>query len=520
MAPSPTRGLVFWLRALTLAAAACVFVYSAQRLVRPLALTANSDTLYLAGLYRDLVVDHVSVRAWSLQPAPSLFPDALLYFPLRAVTGHPVVAICAYGIGEAVILVLLVVSLLRAVGAGNPWSRWTAALLGISGLCYMSSFGDFFHTLFAPSIHGSSFLAGICSASLIAHQVRRQKTSVPGAAGVLIITALTAGFDRIYLLWSAAPLAAALAFCFFFGIANRKVACANFAAVLSGAWVATYVARLPAMFGMKVPTIAAEVEVSWAQVQRVLTHLPPPEHAPNVVAVTVCLLVVAVALTFAVCAISAKGLTPSRGAHRGGMTFLAAAALMSLVGTFFGVAFSSVYWDPASARYLEPLFFLPYIVATVSLVIAGGWMLRISTIAPLLVLVLPEGVGPQKSPTQLAPTGSLTYPPDVACIVRVSARYGARYGYGDYWSARRTTELSKRRLRILPVLPSFGPDGWIANAVWHDRMPEVIPAFVVLLSRLEPDEVRRTLGEPTAVEECAAETIWVYEGPPRTRPSR
>ena len=64
----------------------------------------NSDQLYLPSLYEDLFVSHGSLRAWVLPPAPSFFPDLVLYAVAKVFTKNVglafALAVCAQiGVG-------------------------------------------------------------------------------------------------------------------------------------------------------------------------------------------------------------------------------------------------------------------------------------------------------------------------------------------------------------------------------------------------------------------------------------
>jgi hypothetical protein len=52
----------------------------------------NSDTLYLPSIYKDLFIDKVGISGWHLNPAPNFFPDMILYFLIRSLSGDFLVA--------------------------------------------------------------------------------------------------------------------------------------------------------------------------------------------------------------------------------------------------------------------------------------------------------------------------------------------------------------------------------------------------------------------------------------------
>ena len=58
----------------------------------------NSDTLYLPSIFKDLFVDKNGICGWQLNPAPNFFPDMLLYFLIRSMSGDFIMASFVFSI--------------------------------------------------------------------------------------------------------------------------------------------------------------------------------------------------------------------------------------------------------------------------------------------------------------------------------------------------------------------------------------------------------------------------------------
>ncbi len=58
----------------------------------------NSDTLYLPSVYRDLFLDKSGICGWHFNPAPNFFPDMLVYFIIRFVSGNFINAAFVYSL--------------------------------------------------------------------------------------------------------------------------------------------------------------------------------------------------------------------------------------------------------------------------------------------------------------------------------------------------------------------------------------------------------------------------------------
>jgi hypothetical protein len=513
---APGRRTRAMLQAVVLAASFAVFCVAARELARALAASINSDALYLDGLYRDVLIEKVPVRGWSVQPAPSFFPDAPLLFAIRAVAGSAVVANAAYGVLELAIYVVLLVGVLVCLGARSMVTVWSAAFLTVAALAHFNSLGDYNHFLFYPSTHSSCVWVGMALALWIARQFKQGRMGVPTALGLVAVTALTAGSDGLYILVAAAPLIASAVLCAIAFKTKRPVALGAAGAIAAGIALAGVVKRWPALLGIEIPPVHAHVHIAWSRVRQMLSSWPPPDHEPRVVLLETKLIVLSIALAAWIVVRSLRGRTPAGSAPRHVATLLAAAFLASMGFTVGGVVFTGMYYEPGCARYVQPVFLLPYLVVGAWLALASGYLLRPLVAAYLVSLVTPWPVVTRAQREALA--ANVLYPPDAACIDDVSTRYSARYGYGDYWNARRTTELSKTKLHILPVNDSFAATSWIFNRSWYKRMSALSSSFLVLVNRLNGNTLKQKLGEPEHVEQCAGETVWVYPGPPRDKP--
>ncbi len=517
-----------WLDKVVVAAAAVVFVYSAALMGRAVAASANSDGLYLAAMYRDVFVDGASLKTWYTQPAPSFFPDLPLFFLARALTGSSAAALWTYAITELVFGVVFIVGIARLLEVKNRHTAWTAALLSMSALAYFNSFGDCYHLGFSPSCHASCVWVSVGSALVIARQIKANRWRPRALLVLLLLTALTASSDHLYLV-HATGLALALVFSLVVTRKGRARLLANVAAIGLGAALSRAFERLPTSLGIQVEAFSPNIDISWERVVHVLQLLPPPDHEPTAIAVNVGALAIAMVLALSVCAIVAAGHPPSRRAVTGTLTFFAAALVASIGCVLFGLAFCGVYWDGWSSRYQDGLFVYPYLALPVAWLLARHWALRLAI--PTVVAVPPFVTGWPKVSKDMTPllADSVIYPAPVACVDDIARRYGVRYGYADYWFARRTTELSKTGLHLVAVTPEVWAGQRIQNREWFEKVADASP-FIVLTSRLMESAVRSKFGEPAHVEscegcaalagpggDCGHQSVWVYSGRPRSR---
>ena len=373
-------------RVLTLVAAFVLFALASTRFLRAIASTINSDSLYLAGLYRDIFIDKIPIGTWQVQPAPSFFPDLPAFFLLRAVTGSAAAATCAYGACELLVEAALLACILRILGSRDRWSAYSASFLILAFMAYVVSCSEFLQILFYPSIHSGSLLIGLASGVLVIGQLRRGQVSLARASALAILTALTAGFDSLYLLIGAMPLLVATLFCAVVSRKNRVVALVNGAALGLGIVLSAYIRHVPAKLGIEVPPKAVDLVFSRDRLRDALAHWPPPGQ-PRVITLDVGLVVMSLIIATVILWRSVRSRTPAGEARRDEAVFLCASFLGSLSLTVSGVVFAGYYFEPGCARYLQPLFVFPYMVVGAWFALARTHVLRVWAAAYVLYVM-------------------------------------------------------------------------------------------------------------------------------------
>lgn len=86
----------------------------------------NTDQLILAAIYEDIFLEGNPFTQWHLTPAPYFFPDMLLYFPVRALSGNFLVAHFVYTTVQVFIILLLFRWVIRKLDANIPDSIFIA----------------------------------------------------------------------------------------------------------------------------------------------------------------------------------------------------------------------------------------------------------------------------------------------------------------------------------------------------------------------------------------------------------
>jgi hypothetical protein len=496
-----------------LAAAMWFLVWVGRHLVDTCLPTLNGDILYLFAMVSELKAQ-VPMRNWILQPAPSFFPDGVIifvisFFTRSANTGFFYYLVVSCGGLAAAAYACFYASLghVRAV---------LAATAGAAAVFALSTASPFFQNAFLPGHHGMALVMLLCCIAL-AHRALRAPR--PGASvGLFALVALTFGSDRIFAIQGILPLAG----CVLLGGLLRIIPLSALLRILIpmglGTAVGHQLGRIPALLGMFAPPTDAVFEVS---VERVLgaigillpffrqfTWLGPMLGAFLVLGIAY-VGGAAAPQVWPVLQRNRRRLSPTARD-----TWLTVGTLCaSLTLNVAGVVFGGYMTDLFRLRYLDTLFVLPPL---------GLALLAASLRGPKWLGLLPLAAGMYVSATfvQELPLKAKVdaYPSAIRCLDDVAQRNNVRYGYANYWQARRASLLSRQGLRLAHVTPDFRVHQWIGNLYWHQQASQRPQGLMVYMPNVNAASVRAVLGAPTEIAQCEGE-VYVYREPPPARPS-
>jgi hypothetical protein len=492
-----------------------------------------SDSLYLGGVYRDLFIDRVGLRDWNLQPAPSLFPDAPLFFVLRAALGRSDLAIGAYSVVTVTVITLLVSDLARQMGA-TPWAGRVAAVAAGGAIAVSALYELLFVCAIHPSCHGASLVVGLGVLALAMRQLKSQRPRIGVLLGIALLAGGTAAFDRIFFMYAGAPIAGAVVFCALFALFH-VIRCAWVAGALAvGAAVSTLGVRFIRALGATITVLPPpglrpldDLDATWQAVGDGAKMIGAWDWSPKT---TPWILGAAVVTLLGTAALATDAMrTWTRAGYRAGAfdeqtavrTFAAIAAWLSMVATLLGTAWVRGFVSKAENRYIQPAFILPCIAIPLFLVLASNARTRVLIAGATVLLALAvhqemKGV----ADTDTATRSELwdPWPPLVRCLDAISAKENVHFGYAHYQNARKVTELSRRRLRLLPVTHSGDPEIWIANRYWYNA---VVPwsNFLVVTEHLTEPRIESLFGKPKKTTSCpGGQAVWIYDGHPPPPP--
>jgi len=185
-----------------------LFVFSTLSITQMVFLrNQSSDSYYLLALYEDLFVYGYDISQWNLTPAPYLFPDATLLFPLLSLFSD-------YGYGMAMYILLFWCTLLvctAEIGAAFSVRRHTAYLIAtVCMLLCMAVIRIYVRFglpgfLFLPSFHGGCLFFGLISLWWM-HGWLKQSPSKMNAMAYVVLSSLMIFSDPLYIAQFSLPI--------------------------------------------------------------------------------------------------------------------------------------------------------------------------------------------------------------------------------------------------------------------------------------------------------------------------
>lgn len=490
----------------------------------------NADALYIPLLYRDLFSPY-SLLGWSLQPAPSFFPDMLIYFTLHLLTNNLHLAIMLYGVVQSLACVGGLVSLARLVFGRSPVIRQLILLAGIALFCLVATGGgEAFLSLLQMGHHGGVTLLLIVSLVLAARILQAGADNKPvSRAAVLLFGCASAALlsDALYLVQCVFPVLVSVLGLHFVGIRLRPKTGLAVGIPFAGAIVVMYLGNRFVLRAWKPPIPFLENDLDQL-FQQVLT-LPHDSllwSQTNWGAST--FIPVIQIIWFAFIAVSLAFLAFAfKTARRPGRPAVVQPLVVFVISVFVCSSLGTVLvgWLTRNThpRYALPALLFPVFFGWPFLV--GGcrrvrrWFetpaVRAATAGGVLLLA---GVsGSLGNLGKLSALGALStyYPELVQCVDARARERNLRYGLAQYWHAKPLKALSQAGLHVVQVQQSGDDlfmDHWINNANWYNH------DFEFVLTDNMADSVRKIsavgvinrFGQPAEVFVCQRRKILIY----------
>ena len=406
----------------------------------------GSDSLGTSGLYIGLFTDHGNLKDWYMASAPSFFPDIFFYFLLLALCkGHFLAALMVYGFIQVVVLnALLSYVYKKTAPPGYQKFVWLIPLFislylmegfwfsrdlmfgyYLTAHCY--HLGPFINTLLLLAVFLSTWSKGL-------------KYSV-----MLLLSAVGMLSDKLFVVMFYAPFLLAL-ICSA-KKENLKHTVAVFICLVAGAGLG--LAAYEFLSQQKIITflpphriydLANAIPSLYMFINQMLRYLMIPGFRSLQIAFTFFTMI-------AGCVFYVK----QRKKAETGLLFFPRFYIFFCLCVFFAPIVNGNYTGEDTLRYSVTPFFLASVVFAlcIAFIFTEKLKARTTLVRPtlaliLLMLVLNFSVKGFKEYIDY-------YPADVSEIDEAARKHHLTKGISEYWTAKKTTLLSKQHVKLLSV---------------------------------------------------------------------
>lgn len=160
----------------------------------------STDTLYIPSIFKDIFIDHNSLKGWHLNPSPNIFPDMIVYFLIMAITSNFITTSFVFAIIQYIFFIYLINRLFKSIDLPD-YKLITALSSLLLLLFFMVSFysNDFWFTFYlvSNSFHTGAFLMSLLCTILSIEYLKNPKTKI--LIYLIIISILCVLSDRLFI---------------------------------------------------------------------------------------------------------------------------------------------------------------------------------------------------------------------------------------------------------------------------------------------------------------------------------
>ncbi|MDX1960024.1 MAG: hypothetical protein SFU98_15765 [Leptospiraceae bacterium] len=102
-----------------------------------------------------------------------------------------------------------------------------------------------------------------------------------------------------------------------------------------------------------------------------------------------------------------------------------------------------------------------------------------------------------------------TYPKEISCLDRIAKEKNLLNGISDYWNAKYIRYFQKERYAINQVFSDSKDYDWVSNRNWRNSLR----IDFVLIEGIDPKAIENKFGQPFEKLFCEKKEIWIYHKP-------
>jgi hypothetical protein len=474
----------------------------------------NADSLYMECLYRDVVQDHLPLKDWFMQPAPSLFPDLGVFIACRSLAGSIGPGYALYSAASFLLLIGSFYLLLRQI----PGIRRHAGARTLQGgllLLVVLGFGPALTPLFLPAYHAAILPMGLALLALDL-RLRRQGALWGWTALASAGLALGCASDASLAIFFGLPVAVLALLHHFLSHklkpgpwpyallgASCLAGMAFHSLVRAGVFPIYQVPRIYAIWDL--PGQAVE------QVLRTATDLAQVLKAYPLAALA-CLAWLFLRRPWAGLRLRRMRRIFTGAGCRAHVALILSISMILSVLAPFGLC------NGLDPRYVLPCFVFPSFLW----VLQPFRFMRKPWLAWALVLA---GMGQALWAAHSLPSLQKAFAPPAQekfdWIESVMRQRGLHQGYCNYWDEKPALVYSDGRVRMAGLLewnePSclFMLKAWVSSRAWWVGKPgQPFPIYdFVLTDSMDVERLKASFGPPADIERWQGHELWIYNRP-------
>ena len=483
-----------------------------------------TDILILPAMYQD-IIDGFPFSGWSFTPSPYFFPDLILYFPVRLLSGSFQASMYVYGMVQIFLLFSLSVFIVRSMFTKTVFLFSAASGYVLISVCIIliSEFRPF-AIILIPTVHFGAYLILL---ACILHWLRNFS-----AGSVIPVLTVCAGVsDRLFHVIFSIPFALSCIFLWRYDSSSETEKS-------KPSFIREFQAWKPA-----VRSVLLSVLIS-VLVYNGLKSLIKLEAVSRVSPdISWKLFVQSILSLYSKGGISAKilfaGFIPAytfcfiyyikkKEYLQRTVRFFLLFSLISVPVSLSAPVAAGTFLDEYSFRYSVFSFFLLYCSFFLVLYVQFRFYLRrtkrrvletlarISAYQFIFFSILMEGILIFMLDWERKMRDNFSYVPDeVKCAESILGNKIAVYGLSDYWNAKYFTLFSENRLRVYQIsYQDLRKNHTLNNKYWYEKGKSSRfgnPEYkFIITERLSEVLIEKKWGRPDSVHLCSGKNVWIY----------
>ncbi len=436
----------------------------------------NSDTLYLASIYKDLFVDGTGFKGWHLNAAPNFFPDMSLYFIINSIFNDFRTAYLVFSFVQYFLILFLLNALLKAI---NPNIKIDYLILlnlffpVFLSVTFISHNFLYTYFLFSHSFHSGMFINALAAFIFFFKYFNSNRKVYLYLLALISLIGIYN--DRLFLVIVSMPFAFIFVLNFFF-FKNRRIKLSGIAIISASiaALILFKYTKTNSVFHcigldqkyMNFGNVIFSFNKLFSQHYNYIKDLRLQGFISIIAIFNIIFLPVLIVKKYKI-----KSFDTQNNLKQIEIVFFSL-MFFSIVITLFSPALNGYYLGEALLRYNIYSFYLSVFNLVVFLYLVFREKVRYVNIFSFILFALYGGIilknFSEKDVIKKVAEVASFYPEKVKSTDEFAAKNNLKYGLAQYWDAKYITLFSKENIRVYTVIDeNLNPWFHVMNKNWY-----------------------------------------------------